>query len=189
MTGLQGKNTGNNNSRIKTIIEISLMVSLGIIIQIIEAPIPRPLPWVKLGMANVITVLSLVFFRLRGAVLISFLRIILVSVLLGSFLSPGFFLSLSGGLMSTFVMGLVLILFSRQFSLVGVSLIGALVHNLTQLGVAYILFLKQLHISWDNILYFLSLMLIWSLPTGLFVGYLARLTLPVFINTRKRVNW
>ena len=178
-----------SNSRIKTIIEISLMVSLGIILQIIEAPLPRPLPWAKLGLANVITLTSLLLFSLREAVFISLIRILIVSILLGTIFNPGFFLSLSGGLMSTFIMGLVLIVIPKQFSLIGVSLIGALVHNLTQLTVAYVLFYKQLKISIDNILYILPLMLIWALPTGFIVGYLTKLVIPVFENAKKRVNW
>jgi heptaprenyl diphosphate synthase len=178
-----------DNSRIKTIIEISLMVSLGIILQIIEAPLPRPLPWAKIGLANVITLISLLTFSLREAVFISIIRITLVSILLGSIFNPGFFLSLSGGLMSTFVMGLVLFVFPKRFSLIGVSLIGALVHNLTQLSVAYMLFYKQLNISFNNVLYFLPLMLIWSLPTGFIVGYLTKAILPVFLKTRERINW
>lgn len=185
----QDKNTGYNNSRIKALIEISLMVSLGIILQIIEAPFPRPLPWAKIGLANVITLISLLVFGLKEAVLIALIRIILVSILLGTLFNPGFILSLSGGLMSTFIMGLVLLVFPERFSLIGVSLIGALVHNLAQLGVAYILFYKQLGISFDNIMYFLPLMLVWALPTGFIVGYLAKLVLPVFLNTRKRVKW
>ncbi|MDD5773721.1 MAG: Gx transporter family protein [bacterium] len=185
----QDKKIGHNNSRIKTIIEISLMVSLGIILQIIEAPLPRPLPWAKLGLANVITLISLLLFSLKEAVFISIIRIALVSILLGTIFNPGFFLSLSGGLMSTFIMGLVLIIFPKRFSLIGVSLIGALVHNMTQLGVAYILFYNQLHISWNNVLYFLPLMLAWAIPTGFIVGYLTKLILPVILNTRKRVNW
>lgn len=185
----QDKKIGISNFRIKIIIEISLMVSLGIILQIIEAPLPRPLPWAKIGFANIITLISLLLFSLKEAVFISIIRITLVSILLGTIFNPGFFLSLSGGLMSTLIMGLVLIVFPKKFSLIGVSLIGALVHNLTQLSVAYLLFYKQLHISWNNVLYFLPLMLIWALPTGFIVGYLAKKILPIFLNTRKRLNW
>ena len=89
-----------NNHRITT---LSLVVALGMFLHRLEILIPLPSPWIKLGLANVMTLVTLIFFGLRDAVTVTLLRIMLGSIVGGTFLSSTFFLSLSGGVTSVFV--------------------------------------------------------------------------------------
>jgi len=76
------------NHRITT---LSLIVALGMVLHRLEILIPLPSPWIKLGLANVMTLVTLVFFGLRDAVTVTLLRIMLGSIVGGTFLSPTFF--------------------------------------------------------------------------------------------------
>ena len=73
---------------------IALLVGLGVVLHRLEAMLPLPTPWVKLGLANIMTLVALVFLGFRAAVEVTLLRVLLGSVLGGTFLSPTFFLSL-----------------------------------------------------------------------------------------------
>ena len=88
------------NHRITT---LSLIVALGVVLHRLEILIPLPSPWIKLGLANVMTLVTLIFFGLRDAVTVTLLRIMLGSIVGGTFLSSTFFLSLSGGVTSVLV--------------------------------------------------------------------------------------
>jgi heptaprenyl diphosphate synthase len=70
---------------------LSLIVALGVVLRRLEILIPLPSPWIKLGLANVITLVTLIFFGLRDAVTVTLLRIMLGSIVGGTFLSPTFF--------------------------------------------------------------------------------------------------
>ena len=76
------------NHRITT---LSLIVALGVVLHLLEILIPLPSPWIKLGLANVMTLVTLIFFGLRDAVTVTLLRIMLGSIVGGTFLSPTFF--------------------------------------------------------------------------------------------------
>ena len=70
---------------------LSLIVALGVVLHRLEILIPLPSPWIKLGLANVTTLVTLIFFGLRDAVTVTLLRIMLGSIIGGTFLSPTFF--------------------------------------------------------------------------------------------------
>ena len=70
---------------------LSLIVALGVVLHRLEILIPLPSPWIKLGLANVMTLVTLIFFGLRDALTVTLLRIMLGSIIGGTFLSPTFF--------------------------------------------------------------------------------------------------
>ena len=70
---------------------LSLIVALGVVLHRLEILIPLPSPWIKLGLANVMTLVTLIFFGLLDAVTVTLLRIMLGSIIGGTFLSPTFF--------------------------------------------------------------------------------------------------
>ena len=70
---------------------LSLIVALGVVLHRLEILIPLPSPWIKLGLANVMTLVTLIFFGLRDALTVTLLKIILGSKIGGTFLSPTFF--------------------------------------------------------------------------------------------------
>ena len=122
---------------------LSLIVALGVVLHRLEILIPLPSPWIKLGLANVMTLVTLIFFGLRDAVTVTLLRIMLGAIIGGTFLSPTFFLSLSGGLMSVFVMSWVYFHGKSPFSLVGVSVCAAYTHTLTTVICVYFFWVQQ----------------------------------------------
>jgi heptaprenyl diphosphate synthase len=70
---------------------MAIMVALGVILHRLEALLPLPSPWIKLGLANLMTLVALVFLGFKEAVIVTFLRVVLGSILGGTFLGPTFF--------------------------------------------------------------------------------------------------
>ena len=86
---------------------MAIMVALGVILHRLEALLPLPSPWIKLGLANLMTLVALVFLGFKEAVIVTFLRVVLGSILGGTFLGPTFFLSLAGGIAAILIMGML----------------------------------------------------------------------------------
>jgi len=145
---------------------LSLIVALGVVLHRLEILIPLPAPWIKLGLANVMTLVTLMFFGLREAVTVTLLRIILGSIISGTFLSPTFFLSLSGGVTSVFVMSWIYYRGKSPFSFIGVSVCAAYTHTLTTVVCVYFFWVQQEFIL--NLLpVFFTLTLIAGILTGI----------------------
>ena len=85
---------------------IARHAAAAIVLTVAEAAIPLPLPGIKPGLANIVTLVVLARWGWREAVWVSLLRVLAGSLLLGQFLAPGFFLSLSGALASLLVLGM-----------------------------------------------------------------------------------
>jgi len=115
---------------------IARFAAAAIALSVAEAAIPMPLPGVKPGLANIITLIVLARYGWRDAVWVALLRVFAGSLLLGQFLAPGFFLSLSGAVSSLVVMGLAWRTLPKSFGLVSVSLIGSFAHIAGQIMVA-----------------------------------------------------
>ena len=160
------------NSRTHRIVYLGLTTALALGLHIFEAMIPLPtdlvMPGFKLGLANIVSLYVIMNFGIKDAVTVSMLRTILGSVLSGTFWTVTFFFSFSGGVVSAIVMGLVYKYGGKLFSLLGVSLLGALTHNLAQLLVAAFV------IQTISILGYLPMMMFFALPTGAFVGIVAK---------------
>jgi len=160
-------------NRTQKLVYFSFFLTLAAVLGLLESllPNPLPLPGVKLGLANIVTLLVLYVFGLKAGVSLALLRVIFVSLLTGTFLSVGFWLSLSGGIISALVMG-VLLRHCPVFSIVGTSIAGAVMHNLGQLAAASLL------IQTSYIFFYLPILLLAGIPTGLITGYIAGLLLP-----------
>ena len=151
----------------KKLAVIAMLVAQASVLHYMESllPNPIPIPGVKLGLANIITLLALVLFDFKTAVNISVLRTILGAMLSGTLFGVGFFMSFSGALAAVCMMALLLSV-SSGFSLVGVSIAGAIAHNLGQLAMAALI------LNFSGIFYYLPIMLLSSIPTGIITGLL-----------------
>lgn len=109
-----------------------------------ESLLPTPIPWLRLGLANIITLITLLLYGMRAAFMVTLIRVTLASLFAGTFLGPAFILSMGGGLTGTLTMGIALSLTQRLFSTMGLSIIGALFHNIAQLFLAYFLFIQRI---------------------------------------------
>ena len=121
--------------------KIAVLSAIAIAIHSIENLIPMPVPWLRLGLSNIITLIAFLLFGLRVAFMITLVRVSVSSMLIGTFPGPAFILSLSGGL--TGLAGLWFSSVLPFFGITGLSVIAALFHILGQLLVAYYLFIKR----------------------------------------------
>ena len=159
---------------------IALFTAMAIILHIAEGMLPLPtammLPGVKIGFANIITITAIALLGFRDALIIVILRVTISSLLTGLFFNITFVMSLCGSLAAMLVMSLLYLLTQKQnappFGMVGISIVGAVVHNLAQLSVAALI------IGTSGIFYYLPVMLVSSVLSGILIGILARLLLP-----------
>lgn len=153
------------------LVRLSLLVSVGLILYVLETHIPQPLPWARIGLANVATLMALVLWGFWEALVVLLLRVFLGSLVVGTLLSPTFLFALCGGLASLVCMSLAHRCLQPVFSVVGVSVLGALAHNLTQLYLAYSLYIHR-----SQIFFLLPFLLLTTVLTGFFVGVVVSLT-------------
>ena len=123
--------------------QIAWLAALAIAIHILESGIPSPLPGIKPGLANIVTLLVLFRFGWRYAAWVSGLRVLAGSLLLGTFMSPTFFLSLAGAVASIAAMGLLWLLPRDWFGVYGFSILAAVCHICAQLYIAWLLFIPH----------------------------------------------
>ena len=157
----------------KRVCKIAILVSIASVLQIAESFIPHPIPGLRLGLANMLTLVALVTLGFKAALEISILRTVLSAFVLGTFMSPTFILSFLAAVVSSLVMGLLYWMsgFHRtyRFSLIGISILGALSHNMVQLFLAYLLLIRH-----PGIFVFAPWLCIGAVFMGLITGVVAR---------------
>jgi heptaprenyl diphosphate synthase len=158
-------------SRLNYLTYLAVLITFSIVIHTVEAalPLPMPVPGVRLGLANIITLLALVLFGLRSGLLVAVLRTVLGSLFVGGLFGFGFWLSFTAGIVSCLVMALLLIFQKKGLiSLISVSVVGAAAHNLTQLLMASLIISNLALLKG-----YYPLLLLLSVPTGIFTGLTA----------------
>jgi heptaprenyl diphosphate synthase len=148
---------------------ISFLAALSITLSIVETMVPKPLPWMRIGLANAITLYAFTLLRPGEVLLLVMARVLATSLLIGSFLSVTFALSIAGALASFAVMLVLYRFFKPVFSLVGVSVAGALTSNTVQLALINMLFINS-RISY----YFLPVIILFGLAGGILSGLFGR---------------
>ena len=150
-----------------------MLTALAIVLSLAERLFPLdaivPVPGVKLGLANVVTLFALTRLSARDAVAILLCRVALSSLLMGSV--TAFLFSLFGGLLALIVMGLVLRAEGKFCSVLGVSVAGAAAHNIGQI-IAAVIWMKT-----GAVIAYLPLLLVMSVPLGLVTGLTAAVVL------------
>ncbi|NLA26383.1 MAG: Gx transporter family protein [Firmicutes bacterium] len=150
---------------------LAVLITFAVVIHTVEAalPLPMPVPGVRLGLANMITLLTIVLYGARSGLLVAVLRTIIGSLIGGTFLGFGFWLSLAGGVTCTVIMSLAVLLMQKGYlSLISVSVLGAAAHNLAQLAVAGAIIGSKALLQG-----YYPLLLLLSVPTGIFTGLAA----------------
>lgn len=156
------------NSKAYRLVILSLYVAMALILSYVESliPLPLPIPGAKIGLPNIITLVSLLTLGWPLTLLVVIARVFLAGFLFGGGFSIVY--SLGGGLLSLLVMSLLLHFFKDKTSIILISVFGAITHNLGQVIVAAIVVQTT-----SLLLYFLFLMLL-AIPAGLFIGITAR---------------
>ena len=147
-------------------------VLLALYFSLFETVIPKPFPWMKLGLANLATIIVLVKFDKKMAFEVLFLRILIQGMMIGTLFTPGFFISLTSGIISTGVMCL-LYNFRKHISLVAISIVSALTHNIVQLIVVYFLLFRNVDIMGRSIFIFILIFLGIGVVSGGIIGIIA----------------
>jgi len=153
-----------NNSRIAT---LALYIAMAVVVHWIEGFIPRPMPFIRLGLANTFTLCALYLFGGGWGLVVVISRVIVGSIISGSMFNPAFVLSLSGGTTAAIVMW---IMPKNIFSPIGVSVAGAVSHMSTQIIIASLIIIRH-----ASLIYFVPLFILISVATGILNGYLAGL--------------
>ncbi len=150
----------------RRITELALYIACSLIIYIAESALPAlvPIPGVKLGLANIITLLVLVRMSVGDAFLVLIVRIILGSIFAGQ--ATSFMYSLCGGLLSLLVMALIN-RFLKNRAIFLTSMVGSVFHGVGQLLAAALL------TGTTAVFLYLPWLCICGLITGAFTGFCA----------------
>jgi heptaprenyl diphosphate synthase len=144
---------------------LAVMVCLAVAVNALENAAPIPLPWVRLGLANAVTLLVMVLYGFPEALLVSVARVLLGALVAGGLLGPAFPLSIGGALAAVLIMGLLAR--AGAFSVYGLSAAGAFAHTLTQFALLHILMAGG-----GPVMSLAPPFLLLSLPAGFFTGWL-----------------
>jgi heptaprenyl diphosphate synthase len=153
---------------------LALFAALAVALHTLEALLPSPAPWFRLGFANILTLVALFLYGGRAAWTVTLTRVGVGALVLGSLFGPGFFLSLGGGLLATALMTAAHRLAGRHLGPVGISALGAAGHATGQMLVAWLLLVRHPGL-WSLFPFFL----LFSLGTGIANGVAADLLLEV----------
>ncbi len=150
--------------KLNKIIFLSLLVSLGLALSLIEQAIPLPIafPGARLGLSNLVILITLTIFGFKEALVVNILKSMVLVLVTGSVSSLMY--SIIGGILACIFMHIGYKYFSKVFSLIGVSVLGAVGHNIGQVSVAVFI------MNNIRIYTYLPLLLLLGIFTGYFVG-------------------
>jgi heptaprenyl diphosphate synthase len=154
----------------KKLTTLALLSAIALTIFVIELQIPPlvPIPGVKLGLANIVTVFTVFAFRGRDGAAVLFVRIFLGAVFAGNF-STIFYSAAGGALAILATIGLRRILTNKQLWVAGA--LGAVAHSIGQMAMAVTL------TGTPGLVIYLPVMLVCSIITGVFTGLCAQFVL------------
>ena len=146
----------------KKIAVLALAIALAMILSFVESQIPAfvAIPGVKIGLANIAVVFVLYKLGWKEAVLISLVRVVMVSMLFGTLVS--LFYSVAGAVLS--LTGMVLLKKTGLFSTVAVSVTGGVLHNVGQILMACLL------LETNVIVYYLPFLILSGVIAGVVIG-------------------
>lgn len=163
----------NNMNKTQVMVFTGLLFAIALIFSIVEAMflvIPMAVPGVKFGLSNIIVMYAIFFLGAREAYFIAILKALFVFFTRGFIAST---LSLAGGLLSITCMLLMFFLLKEKVSISGISVIGAVSHNLGQFLVLSIIYIGI------SLWIYLPILLISGVITGLLTATLLKILLPV----------
>lgn len=155
------------NREIRDLVFTALLVAMALAVSLVERMIPLPfaMPGAKLGLSNMVVLVTLIIYGFGRGLLVAALKSVLLMLIIG--FGPSFIYSFAGAIFSTIMMWISYKYFSTKlkvFSVIGVSIIGAVSHIFAQVTAAAFI-LKSLMLY----TYFPVLTII-SIVTGYFVG-------------------
>ncbi len=160
----------------KKVAMLGLTIALAMIMSYIEALVPLSfaVPGIKMGLANIVIIFVLYKIGTKEAILVSLIRVILVSLLFSNVMAMAY--SIAGAVLS---LGIMWILKKTdKFSVIGVSIAGGIMHNVGQIIMAVIL------LGTEQIALYLPVLIITGTATGVVIGIVSGLIINRFKNIR-----
>ncbi len=151
-------------NKTKKIAFLAVFTSFAIVLSIVESmiPVPIPIPGVKLGLANVVSIMIIVLYGPFDAFTILTVRCLLGMIYSGNPIS--FALSYTGGILSIIIMFILYKSFGKYLSIWSISVTGAIFHNIGQI-IAAIIIMKDF-----AIVSYLPVLLVSGIITGVLTG-------------------
>ena len=152
---------------------LSMLLVLGLVLSYLETLIPlnATVPGIKLGLANMVTMFVMYRYEVKDAAVILLLRVLITGFMFSG-LSTIIF-GITGGIFCMTAMSITKK--SSHFSVIGVSVSGAVFHNIGQLFVAYIIMQNQ-----DILLYYLPYLCVAGIISGVLIGYVSAFVIERF---------
>jgi heptaprenyl diphosphate synthase len=163
-------------NEMKKTVELSMLIGLAVVLNLVENVIPifATMPGIRIGLANVVLLFILYRYSGKDALFASIIRVILVGILFSGIFSPVFLFSISGAVVSM----LVMIIFKMvRMPIFGVSVLGSLSHSMTQLLVAMLI------LNTPSLIYYLPVLIVVSIFSGIFISFITKHMLKQFENT------
>lgn len=145
---------------------LGVFCALALIFSYIESLIPLPIgiPGVKLGLANLVVVIALYKMRMVDVFILVVARVLVSGFIFGNYFSILY--SLAGAVFSFFAM--CVLKKTDKFTVIGVSVIGGVFHNLGQILVAIFV------VETIRIVYYFPVLMISGVGTGILIGVIAQ---------------
>nr|WP_314609877.1 Gx transporter family protein [uncultured Lachnoanaerobaculum sp.] len=152
---------------IRQITTMGMLVALAMVLGFVETLIPINLgiPGMKLGLANIVVVIALFLFDIKTAIVVSILRIILIAMTFGNM--SMMFYSIAGASLS--LLSMIAISKIKSFSLISVSIVGGIMHNVGQIICAAFV------VRTNGVFTYLPVLMIAGLVSGALIGIVAGL--------------
>ena len=162
-----------NKPTTKKIAYLAMCIAVAMVLSFVESQIPAfvAIPGIKVGLANIAVIFALYKIGTKEAIIVSIIRVILVSLLFGNIMSLWY--SLAGAVVS--LLGMVLMRKCKAFSHVAVSVTGGVLHNLGQIAMACIV------LETDIIGYYAPFLVLSGTIAGIVTGIAAAILI-------KRIN-
>lgn len=156
------------NKKIKRFTYLALLSAMAITLNLVETAMIPPLFGVfRIGLANIISLVTIQILGIKEMIIVNVMRVIIGNLLSGRILGSTFWISLGGVTLST----IILIIFSKiKSSLLFTSVMSSIAHSVGQVVVVCFFYMTS------YIAIILPYFLLLSIPTGLFTGFIAKIT-------------
>ena len=166
--------------KLRKLVFLAIMAAASVVLSIVESLISVALfiiPGVKLGLANIITLVILYVYSEKDAAIVVLIRIMRVGLVYSGLFQPTFWMSLSGGVLAFIAM----VVFKRltKLTLISVSVAGSLFHMVGQILMAMVV------LNTETLIFYLPYMMLIAIPTGIFTGIIAKRMIFIFQNQLK----
>lgn len=160
------------HNRIKKMVLFAILAAAAIILHFVEGlfPLPIPVPGIKLGLANVVSIVALYLFGPVSSFTILILRVLMTSFLYSGFTSLIY--SLAGGLLSVLGMSCIWALRRKGFSIISAGVVGGVFHNIGQIFAAAIM------LQTVSVFVYSPVLIISGVITGIVTGIISNIIVP-----------